>query len=108
PFFGGTGTGAIGIAAAPVKTPPPAVFSHTLTVNTQYTQGFATGPQAKVTFDNSRSSSSIPINLFNPAVQSTMTILLTQPLLNGFGRIPNTRFILEAKNTIKVGESQFA
>ena len=108
PFFGGTGTGAIGIATAPVKTPPPAVFGHTFTVNTQYTQGFATGTQAQVTFDNSRSSSSIPINLFNPAVQSTMTVQLTQPLLNGFGRIPNTRYILEAKNTIKVGESQFA
>jgi outer membrane protein TolC len=108
PFFGGTGTGALIAGAAPTKTPPPSVFGHTFTANTQYTQGFATGTQAQVTFDNSRTTSSIPINLFNPANQSTLTIQITQPLLNGFGRIPNTRFILEAKNTIKVGESQFA
>jgi outer membrane protein len=106
PFF--AGTGALTTAGAPTKTPAPAVFSHTFTVNTQYTQNFPTGTQAQVTFDNSRSTSSIPINLFNPAVQSTLTVQVTQPLLNGFGRIPNIRYILEAKNTIKVGESQFA
>jgi outer membrane protein len=106
PFFGGTG--ALSTTSTPAKTPPPAVFGHTFTANAQYTQGFATGTQAQVTFDNSRSTSSIPINLFNPANQSTLTIQITQPLLNGFGRIPNTRYILEAKNTIKVGESQFA
>ena len=41
PFFGGTG--ALNTGGTPVKTPPPAVFGHTLTANTQYTQGFATG-----------------------------------------------------------------
>ena len=34
--------------------------------NSQYTQGFSTGTQAQVTFDNTRESSSIPIDLFNP------------------------------------------
>lgn len=106
PFFGGTGS--VTTNTTPVKTPAPAVFGHTFTANTQYTQGFATGTQAQITFNNSRSTSSIPINLFNPANQSTLTIQITQPLLNGFGRIPSTRLILEAKNTIKVGESQFA
>lgn len=106
PFFGGTGT--LNTSGNPVKTPPPAVFGHTFTANTQYTQGFFTGTQLQVTFDNTRSTSSIPINLFNPANQSSLTIQLTQPLLNGFGRLVNDRFILEAKNTIKVGESQFA
>ena len=105
PFFSGTGTGAI--TANPVETPAPAVFGHTFNANFQYTQGFATGTQAQVTFDNQRSSSSIPINLFNPAVQSTWGVQITQPLLNGFGRVPNTRYIIEAKNTVKVGESQF-
>jgi outer membrane protein len=36
-----------------------------------------------------------------------LTIQITQPLLNGFGRIANTRYIIEAKNTVKVGEAQF-
>jgi outer membrane protein TolC len=84
------------------------VSGHTLTANAQYTQGFWPGTQLQVTFDNSRSTSSIAIDLFNPAVQSTLTAQVTQPLLNGFGRIANTRYIIEAKNTVKVGESQFA
>ncbi len=106
PFFGGTGS--LSTSATPIKTPPPAVFGHTFTANAQYTQGFSTGTQAQVTFDNSRSTSSIGIDLFNPANQSTLTIQITQPLLNGFGRLVNDRYILEGKNTIKVGESQFA
>jgi outer membrane protein TolC len=105
PFFAGTGTGAI--TSMPTKTPPPAVFGHSFNANFQYTEAWATGTQAQVTFDNSRSSSSILINLFNPAVQSTLAIQITQPLLNGRGRLPNTRYIIEAKNTVKVGESQF-
>ena len=105
PFFAGTGTGAI--TGNPAKTPAPAVFGHAFNANLQYTQGWATGTQAQVTFNNQRSSSSLLIDLFNPAVQSTLGIQITQPLLNGFGRIPNTRYIIEAKNTVKVGESQF-
>ena len=106
PFFGGTGS--LSTGATPVKTPPPAVFAHNFTANAQYTQGFSTGTQAQVTFDNSRSTSSIAIDLFNPANQSTLTVQITQPLLNGFGRLVNDRYIIEAKNTIKVGESQFS
>jgi len=106
PFFAGVGSLTSG--GSPEKSPPPDVTSHTLNANFQYTQGFVTGTQAQVTFDNSRSSSSIPINLFNPALQSTLTVQITQPLLNGFGKLPNVRYIIEAKNTVKVGESQFA
>ncbi len=41
-------------------------------------------------------------------MQTSLTVQVTQPLLNGFGRLANTRYILEARNTVKVGESQFA
>src|SRR6202042_3187617 len=37
-----------------------------------------------------------------------MTATLSQPLLNGFGILPNTRYIIEAKNQIKVANSLFA
>jgi outer membrane protein len=97
---------------AGVTTPtdvPIGVTEHVATGNFTYTQGFATGTQAQVTFDNSRISTNLgSFDLFNPYEQSTLTIELTQPLLNGFGKIPNERYILEAKNTVKVGESQFA
>jgi outer membrane protein len=100
PLFAGVTT--------PTTAPIP-VTEHVTTGNFAYTQGFATGTQAQVTFDNSRIFTNLgAFDLFNPYEQSTLTIELTQPLLNGFGKIPNTRYILEAKNTVKVGESQFA
>ncbi|MGB6510259.1 MAG: hypothetical protein WBF07_19280, partial [Xanthobacteraceae bacterium] len=90
-------------------TSPVALDNHITTANFGYTQGFATGTQAQVTFNNSRESTNFGgFDLFNPYEQSTLTVELTQPLLNGFGRIANTRYIIEAKNTVKVGESQFA
>lgn len=98
PFFAGVGTGSA------VR----AIINHTSLGNFGYTQGFSTGTQLQVTFDNSRSSTTSAFNTFNPGVQSNLQVQLTQPLLNGFGRLPNTRYIIEAKNTVKVGESQFA
>lgn len=90
-------------------TSPVGLSNHVATGNFNFTEGFATGTQAQVTFDNSRNSTNFGgFDLFNPYEQSTLTFELTQPLLNGFGKIANTRYIIEAKNTVKVGESQFA
>ncbi|MDE3170069.1 MAG: TolC family protein, partial [Acidobacteriota bacterium] len=105
PFFGGIGT--LSASGNPVKTPPPLVFGHSFSSNFGLTKNFALGTQSSVTLDMTRASTSIPIDLFNPYVQSTLTVQLTQPLLNGFGRLANTRYIIEAKNTVKIGESQF-
>jgi len=90
-------------------TTPVSLDDHITTANFGYTQGFWTGTQAQVTFNNSRTSTNFGgFDLFNPYLQSTLTVELTQPLLNGFGRTVNQRYILEAKNTVKVGESQLA
>jgi outer membrane protein len=105
PFF--AGVGALGAALLRQKTAPAFFTSHSFTANFGYTQYFKTGTEAQLTFNNTRGSNSLPTYLFNPYVQSTLTVTLTQPLLNGFGKLPNTRYIIEAKNTVKVGESQF-
>ena len=99
-----------GVTSVPVATTPvaPNLISHNGVANFNYTQGFAPGTQLQVTFNNTRSSINFPGDLFNPYEESTLTVQVTQPLLNGFGRLANTRYILEAKNTVKVGESQFA
>jgi outer membrane protein len=94
-------------AQATIDTPTN-LESAAATENFGYTQGFATGTQALVTFDNSRGSTNFgEFYIFNPYFQSTLTVELTQPLLRGFGKLPNTRFIIEAKNNVQVGESQF-
>jgi outer membrane protein len=99
PLLAGTGS---------VVTTAPILTSYNANYNFGYTQGFHTGTVATISWDNNRSSTTSPQQLFNPAVQSTMTFTVTQPLLNGFGILPNTRFILEAKNTVKVADSIFA
>ncbi len=90
-------------------TSPVGLADHIATANFGYSQGFALGTQAQVTFNNSRTSTNFgAFDLFNPYSQSTLAVQLTQPLLNGFGKTVNTRFIIEAKNNVKLGESQFA
>src|ERR1700682_2686108 len=83
------------------------LVSHTATYNLGVAQGFWTGTSAQVAFDNSRSSSNSPQNLFNPAVQSSLFLAVSQQLLNGFGILPNTRNIRIAKNNKKIADLQF-
>jgi outer membrane protein len=97
PFLSGTGTTAV-----------PILTNYNSNYNFGYSQGFHTGTAVSITFDNNRSSTTSTQQLFNPAVQSTMTFTVTQPLLKGFGILPNTRFIIEAKNTVKVAGWLFA
>ena len=97
PFTAGTGTNAI-----------PVVNENSAFVNLGYTQGFHTGADLQVTFNTTRSTSNEPDLFFNPAINPIMTATLSQPLLNGFGILPNTRYIIEARNNIKVANSQFA
>lgn len=80
---------------------------HTTTGNFGYSQGFAPGTQVQMSFSNSRSSSTTSANVFNPSLTSTLGFTVTQPLLNGFGFLPNERYIIEGRNTVKVGEWQF-
>jgi len=89
--------------------PPFGLVGHSVTGNFGYTENFHEGTQFQVTFDNQwvGQPEQFSFNLFNPYTQSTLGFQLTQPLLNGFGRIPNDRYIIEAKNTVKIGESQF-
>jgi len=97
PFLSGTATSTIF-----------QVTSYNANANFGYSQGFHTGTNVSLTIDNNRSTTNTGEVLFNPAVQSTLTFTITQPLLNGFGILPNTRFIIEAKNSVKVANSQFA
>jgi outer membrane protein TolC len=98
PLLSGTGTSAT----------IPSLTTNGYTYNFGYTQGFHTGTNFSTTLDTTRAASNSPQNLFNPFVQPVLTATLTQPLLNGFGILVNTRYILEAKNSLKIADSQLA
>jgi outer membrane protein len=99
PLISGTGTGAATLAA---------LQTHTTQFNNQVSRGFETGTNLSVSWNNSRTSSTSTANLFNPAVQSTLTIGFSQALLNGFGIAVNTRNIRIAKNNRKIADWAFA
>src|SRR3984957_11033646 len=91
----------------PTNQIPLPFVQHIGNANVQYNQNFLTGTQLQVGMTNNRTSSNFGfLNLYNPDVQSALSVTITQPLLRGFGVLPNTRLIIEAKRTIKVGLSQ--
>jgi outer membrane protein TolC len=88
-------------------TAPPPLIQHLGNVNLQYNQYFHTGTEFQVIMTNNRNSTNFgSFNLYNPYIQSALSVTVTQPLLRGFGILPNTRLIIEAKRTLKVGLSQ--
>jgi outer membrane protein TolC len=94
-------------ASTPTAQTPVAYVQHIGNVNVQYNQYFPTGTQFQAGMTNNRTSTNFGFfNLYNPYLQSALTLTITQPLLRGFGTLPNTRLIIEAKRTIKVGLSQ--
>ena len=106
PFISGIGTsGPQAITSGPVYAFP--LVSHNSTYNASYTQGFWTGTSLAVQWTNTRSSTNIAENLFNPYVQTSAYVTITQQLLNGFGLLPNTRNIVIAKNNKKIADLQF-
>jgi outer membrane protein len=83
------------------------VYTNTQTYNFNYTQGFLTGTQLVVGFNNSKASTNSLYATFNPQLASNFRATLTQHLLQGFGTGINGRFILQAKNDRRITDSSF-
>ena len=98
PFLSGTGTQAL----------ITGLGLHTDQYNFAVSQGFSPGTTVSVAWDNTRSSSSSPVNFFNPSVQSSLYVNISQQLLNGFGRAVNRRNILISKNNRRIADLAFA
>src|SRR5580692_3768515 len=99
PFTSGAGvTSTTGVAS---------VTSHSTQFNNQYSQTFETGTNLQVNWNNNRSSANIA-NFFNPYVTSALSVSISQPLLNGFGKQMWTRNIRIANNNRKIADWDFA
>jgi outer membrane protein TolC len=98
PFTSGIGTTSSGVFG---------LASHSAIYDTQYQQNFTPGTSFTVAWDNTRSSSNAD-NFFNPYVQSSLAITVSQPLLAGAGRFVNRRNIIIAENNRKIADLVFA
>ena len=90
-----------------VLSPVPVVGQNTYTANFAYTQGFQWGTAMSVGFNNTHVTTNNPTSLLTPQLGSTFQFRLTQNLLQGFGSLPNKRFISIAKNNREISDVAF-
>src|SRR5450631_3949875 len=81
--------------------------THTATYDFGYQQGFAWGTNLSVGFNNSRNTSTSTFQTHSPQLNSNFRATISQPLLSGFGLLPNTRFIKIAKNNREISDVAF-
>jgi outer membrane protein TolC len=90
-----------------VFSPVPLVDQNTYTSNFGYTQGFDWGGALTGTFNNTHVTTNNPTSLLTPQLSSNFQLRFTQNLLQGFGFLPNTRFIRIAKNNREISDVAF-
>jgi outer membrane protein TolC len=80
---------------------------NTTLANFSYQQGFQWGTNLSVGFNNTRATTNSPFSIYSPQVSSNFRATFSQPLLSGFGFLPNTRFIRIAKNNREISDVAF-
>ena len=80
---------------------------HVGTANFSYNQGFATGTNLSVGFNNNRVTTNNQRTTLNPQLGSSFRATLSQHLLQGFGWRNNTRLIRIAKNNRQISDISF-
>jgi outer membrane protein TolC len=90
-----------------VFSPVPIANTNTGTGNFSYLQGFHTGTNFSVGFTNTHTTTNNPTIEYTPSISSGLQFRLTQNLLQGFGFVPNTRFIRIAKNNREISDVAF-
>jgi outer membrane protein TolC len=88
-------------------SPVPILAQNTYTSDFAYTQGFQWGTTLTAGFNNTHVTTNNPISLLTPQLGSNFQFRLTQNLLQGFGTLPNTRFIRIAKNNREISDVAF-
>ena len=81
--------------------------TNTGTADFAYTQGLHWGTDISVDFNNSHVTTNNRSTLFSPAISANLPFKLTQPVLQGFGTLPNTRFIRIASNNRQITNAAF-
>jgi outer membrane protein TolC len=81
--------------------------NNTGTADFAYQQGFHTGTNLSLGFNNSHLTTDNPLSALSPTVSSALQFRVTQELLQGFGFLPNTRFIRIAKNNREISDVAF-
>jgi outer membrane protein TolC len=90
-----------------VFSPLPIANTNTGIANFSYLQGFHTGTNLAVGFNNTHTTTNNPTSTYTPSLSSGLQFRVTQNLLQGLGFVPNTRFIRIAKNNREISDVAF-
>ncbi len=90
-----------------VFSPVPVIAQNTYTANFAYTQGFQWGTSVTAGFNNTHVTTNNPTSLLTPELSSNFQFKITQNLLQGFGSLPNLRFVRIAKNNREISDVAF-
>jgi outer membrane protein len=95
--------------SASVFSPAPGgvIAQNTYTSNFAYTQGLQWGTTLTAGFNNTHLTTNNTASLLTPQLGSNFQLRATQNLLQGFGVLPNTRFIRIAKNNREISDVAF-
>jgi len=85
----------------------PVTAQNTGTADFAYLQGFHWGTDLSVGFNNTRLTTSSPFSSLSPNLSANFQARITQPLLQGLGLLPNTRFIRIARNNREITDVAF-
>ncbi|PWT81880.1 MAG: hypothetical protein C5B57_09650 [Blastocatellia bacterium] len=85
----------------------PRVTTQSSASSVNYAQLFSQGSSITMTVSGIAQSSTQQSLLFNPAVVSRLAAGFNQPLLNGFGSLPNKRFLMVASNNLSTSDELF-
>ena len=83
----------------------PQVATTSTAFTGSYTQLFPTGTSFTYNLNGIRQNSTQNFLLYNPAVISRFAIGVNQPLLSGFGYLPNKRFMMVAANNLRTSDA---
>jgi len=87
--------------------PGGVIAQNTYTADFAYTQGFEWGGALTAGFNNTHITTNSTAALLTPQLGSNFQMRFTQNLLQGFGFLPNTRFIRIAKNNREISDVAF-
>jgi outer membrane protein TolC len=91
-----------------VATVGTALFKqNNIEVQSQYTQSFPLGTNVTVNYTGNRTANNSPYFAVNPELNSNFQIILSQPILYGFGLASNERFIHIAKRNLQTTDLAF-
>jgi len=85
----------------------PSLQTNSTTGDFSYTQAFSTGTRLAFELFSQRQTVNSPYFNLSPSLSANYRFQLTQPLLAGFGFLPNKRYIYIAKNNRKISDLAF-